>query len=191
MASEPGVKLLGDQFPDPPCRRCYVPLWKGQGTCVVDFWIMGKRIHWFDTHFLDGRVVPCIGTFSTCKSCELGWKPRARGFVAAMRHGTGGVYLLTVTRQVLLTLPVLRIVNAPLHGLGVHVSRRGPSVHSAWHWTANMRVAPPVLPPSPDIFPIVENLWGVDLRRLNNCPPADGDVRRLLQPYKTERNGER
>ncbi len=187
MAAEPLRRLLGDQIPDPPCRRCYVPLWKGLGTTVVDFWLLGDRIHWFDTHFLDGRVVPCIGSFAECRECRLGWKPRPRGFVPAMRHTTGGVYLLTVTRQVLRSLPVLNIVNAPLFGLGVHVSRRGSTGHAAWHWTANMRLAPPVLPPAPDVFPIIENLWGIDLRRLNHCPPIDGDVSALLKPYPRDR----
>lgn len=191
MASEPVQRLLGSQSPGPFPQRTYTPLWRSTDPHPSAFYLLGKSILWFDTHYQEG-VVPCIASFAPkCTWCSYGWRPRPRGFIGGMLARTGGVYLLTVTQGALASCPALAVAGGVMRGMPVTVRRRGHGKNSAWMWTIESVPAPKSLPPAPDVFDAVERLWGIDLRRINAHPPTDGDITPMFRLSHTNKGQRR
>lgn len=164
-------------------RQGYAPLWGGQGVHELLFVLLEQSIHWYGVHVIDQRPQPCLLATGRCLSCATGWLPRRTGYICALRHVTGGRYLLRITAYAFRLCPVLALPSG-LRGVPLWVSRRGDGPQAPW----NLKVAVghkinPDLPPSVDTVSVLSMLWGVDLRKLAQCPPPNGDIAGELQPY--------
>jgi hypothetical protein len=169
----------------PPLRRAQgpCPVWPGKGTQPAGFWLLEAQIHWYGVHYVDSRARPCIASVGRCEPCESAWVPRSVGYICAMHGRSGGRWLLRISDYAYRQCPVLALRQANLRGLPVIMLRLGEAKNSPWRIEIDTIKRQPVLPPSVDVVTVLSLLWGVDLRRVSACPPADGDLTPLLKPY--------
>jgi len=173
------------ELPAPPLqpRQGYCPLWNGLGTCEVKFTLLENAVHWYGVHFVADRPTPCMAACGRCAPCAEGWRPRRTGYVCAMRCPTGGRWILRITDQAYRVCPILALADG-LRGFSLWVARRGDAKQSPWKLRPCIDNKPAVeLPPSADTITIMGMIWGVDLRRLAQMPPADGDITPHLKAY--------
>jgi hypothetical protein len=173
----------------PPLRQAQgaCPLWNGLGRTEVGFYLLEPGIHWYDTHYVDGRPLPCVRSVTSCAACQHGWTPRRTGYISAMRGGTGGRYILRITEYAYRQCPVLAIEGLKLRGVGLVVGRRGESKQSPWRIAIDQGPPRKDLPPPVDTVAVLGMIWGIDLRHLAACPPADGDLTPLLRPFRRQK----
>jgi len=180
--SEPQSRL---EMHPPPLRTTQgpCPIWSGLGTRPVGFWLLGSRLAWYGVHWIDDRGVPCLSSMGRCRQCEDGWLPRRVAYICAMRGDTGGRYLLRISEYAYRHCPVMAIMQ-DWAGTAVVVRRLADRKNAPWRIDVPPATPPrPVLPPAVDVLAVLTRVWAVDLRRLAEDPPEDGDATTRLRPY--------
>lgn len=177
---------FGSEDPPPRRGRAFVPLWVGLGEVEVPFTLLCARVLYYRTHFEDGRPIPCVGRAHGCPWCKSFWEPRTRGFITALRGGTGGRYLLQVTDYAREHCPELEQHQGELRGKRFGVRRLGSHKKTPWAWRMIQGVYYPTLPVLEDTEKILSRLWGIDLAGLALALDQSPDVRSLLRPIRTK-----
>ena len=162
------------------------PIWKGKGTDPVGFWLLGKRLSWYGVHWIDGRAVPCLKSIGCCLPCTQAWLPRLIGYISAMRGDTGGRWLLRISDYAYRHCPALAIIGANYRGTPVIIKRLADRKQAPWVVDVPAVSKIPTLPPAVDVASVLSLVWGIDLNRLAECPPPDGDATKMLNPYRSK-----
>lgn len=176
--------------PPPPLQRGQTtcPLWQGLGTTHVTFILLERSVNWWGLHYVDDRWHPCLRSVGLCKPCADRWECRRTGFIGAMRKATGGRYILRITEYAYNRCPVLAVQPINLRGLMLDTMRLADHKHAPWRIALSMEASGrSVLPDAPDTVAVMSHIWGVDLRRIEQAPPGDGDLSPFLKPYRKDR----
>jgi hypothetical protein len=155
----------------------------GKGRVAHGFTLLDQAVTAWNTHFLDGRIHPCLAEVWDCLPCRQGFTPRWRGFVAARKAGSGGRYVLQVTAAAYRECEELRRLDGRLRGSCWSVWRAGETRQSRWCWKFAAHPGEANLPAGGFVVRVMSNVWGIDLLKLHQVPPADGDCRPLMSPY--------
>lgn len=155
------------------------------------FWLLGSRLAWYGVHFRDQRPTPCLASVGRCAECEEGWLPRPVAYIAALRCTTGGRYLLRISEYAARNNPAL-LAQFAWRGALVEVRRRAAGRNAPWVVDLPKPDGPPPeLPRDVDVTAVLSLVWGVNLRRVAESPPPDGDITPFLRPYNREKGGRR
>lgn len=166
-----------------------LPIWPGKGVDPEGFWLLSDRISWWGIHWVEGRAVPCLAPLGDCYHCRRGWLPRRTGYACAMREKTGGRYILRISEYAYRQCPALAIEGISYRGTPLLVSRASYTRNAPWQIRIPVRAYRPDLPPALRVETVLSHVWGIDLARLGQCPPPDGDAAPLLRPYRERKGG--
>lgn len=143
-----------------PPRRIFIASPKPNRP--VNAVILSDRVLRVPTHFIDRRTTPHYAPVSLCAGCQLGQRPRVKGYLAGLDLVTKRYCVVELTAEAIRSNAMLSdVYGSSLRGMRLSLRRRGSSPNSAV--SAELMTPADSSPPPPpfDLKAQLLTIWGV------------------------------
>ena len=147
----------------PPEAPAWIPRLKVKPSQRIQVALASKTWIGYETHFVEGRTLPCVASVALCQHCKAGFRKLWTGYTGVCLPRSLKPYLLMWYAGAHHACPALKERQGKLRPHLVTLSRLGECTNSPLRIEWDNAEHPGSLPVLLDVRVYLGRLWGIDL----------------------------